>query len=246
MAFSLLKRLARLLCVVLIVGTGAAHAAPPVITASVRWPGNKAQFFLDDGTYMRFDMRENEVEPGYPKPINNKTWPGLGAYSKQIVTAFGGATNKVFFFLEGGEYVRYDSKEAEVDAGYPKVINDKNWPGLARYRKMIVGALNWPNNKVQFFLTDGTYIRFDMKADSVDEGYPKPVNNKTWPGLGPYAMQITSMINWENDKVYFFLDNGSFVRYDMKDDSVDPGYPKRINDSTWPGMGQVFARRRMP
>ena len=134
------KRFARSVCIALIAGMGMAHAAPPVITASVRWPGNKAQFFLDDGTYMRFDMRENEVEPGYPKPVNNKTWPGLG----------------------------------------------------------------------------------------------------------PYAMQMTSMINWENDKVYFFLDNGTFLRYDIKEDSVDPGYPKRINDSTWPGMGQVFARRRMP
>jgi hypothetical protein len=34
------------------------------------------------------------------------------------------------------------------------------------------------------FLTDGNHLRYDIKSDQLDAGYPKTVDNITWPGLG--------------------------------------------------------------
>ncbi len=40
-----------------------------------------------------------------------------------------------------------------------------------------------------------------------------------------------------------FLNNGRYLRYDIEADRADPGYPKLINDETWPGMGAGFRGR---
>ena len=47
----------------------------------------------------------------------------------------------------------------------------------------VVGAIHWSDGKAQFFFSDGTYTRYDVKADHGDKGYPKPVDKGTWPGL---------------------------------------------------------------
>ena len=39
------------------------------------------------------------------------------------------------------------------------------------------------NGKAYMFLDTGDYLQYDIKADAVDAGFPKPVNGKTWPGL---------------------------------------------------------------
>jgi hypothetical protein len=42
-------------------------------------------------------------------------------------------------------------------------------------------ALVWPNGKAYFF--QGLfYSRYDIKADRVDAGYPRPILNN-WPGI---------------------------------------------------------------
>lgn len=45
----------------------------------------------------------------------------------------------------------------------------------------------------------------------------------------------TSVANWGNGKVYFFRGN-EYIRWDIKADRADPGYPKIIDDTTWPGL----------
>ena len=55
-------------------------AQPPLyITAAIQWSHGKAQFFLNDGRYFRYDIKADRSDPGYPKPINDETWPGMGA-----------------------------------------------------------------------------------------------------------------------------------------------------------------------
>jgi hypothetical protein len=58
---------------------------------------------------------------------------------------------------------------------------------MAHAQAYITGALNGPGGKAQFFLSDGTYIRYDVAADRADPGYPKPVTDRTWPGMGRYG-----------------------------------------------------------
>jgi hypothetical protein len=221
-----------------------ANAAPAFITAAIRWPGGKAQFFLSDGTFVRYDIRADRADPDYPKPINNSTWPGMGPYGRQIIAAADSLDgNKAYFFLADGTYLRYDVKEGGVDRGYPQPVNNQNWPGLARYATRIIASLNWGGGKIQFFLSDGTYIRYDQRADSVDPGYPKRIDRETWPGLSPYVRDLGAAINWGDNKVYFFLEDGRYLRYDTVADRIDPGYPKPIDERSWPGLHGFFHRR---
>lgn len=47
--------------------------------------------------------------------------------------------------------------------------------------------------------------------------------------------RATGIVNWGNGKVYFFK-GSQYIRYDIKADRADPGYPKTIDNSTWPGI----------
>lgn len=238
------RRFSIFCCLIVLTLTGSTClAAPSFVTAAIHWPGGKAQFFLSDGTYVRYDIAADRADPGYPKPITDTTWPGLGAYSKLIVAACNALDpNKAYFFFSNGTYARYDIAADRVDAGYPKPTDNTTWPGLGTYYNKIVGALNW-GDKVQFFLLDGSYLRYDLKADRMDAGYPKPIDNATWPGLAAYATRISCTINWDNGKAYFFLYDGTYIRYDIASDQRDAGYPKPINNQTWPGLAPYFRLR---
>ncbi|MEN9560035.1 MAG: hypothetical protein RLZZ502_1246 [Pseudomonadota bacterium] len=241
----------RLLCVLClgVLGLGQAYAqnSAPYISAALNWTNGKTYFFLSDGTYLRYDNEQGKIDKDYPKRINNKTWPGIGNDAPLITAAFRGpVANKVYFFFANGEYSRFDMANDQVDPGYPKDISDKTWRGMGAYAGQIYGALNWPGNKIQFFLQDGRYVRYDMNEDRVEAGYPKRITRDSWPGLHRYAGKVAGMVNWSNNKAYFFLDDNTYLRYDIKDGEVDEGYPKRINDNTWPGMGKIFNRKSMP
>lgn len=221
-----------------------AQPAPGYITGALNWPGGKVQFFLSDGSYVRYDVAADRADAGYPRPVTDQTWPGLGRYGRDIQVAFNGPDpNKVYFFLTNGTYLRYDIRNDSVDAGYPQPINDKSWPGMGRHAGKFYAALNWPGGKVQFFLSNGTYVRYDLRADRVDPGYPQRITNATWPGLAEYEARITSAVNWKNGKAYFFLVDGTYLRYDIADDEVEDGYPKRIDARSWPGLYSYFRHR---
>jgi hypothetical protein len=158
----LLKVLPMLIGGTLAVTTNAEDA---FITSGVRWSKDKAQFFLTDGTYIRYDTAKQLEDAGYPQAINDSTWPGLGKYARRIAAACADPRNqKLYFFLDDGTYIQYDIATDRSEAGYPKAIDDSTWPGLARYAGRIQHALNWPNNRIQFFLQDGQYLRYDLEG----------------------------------------------------------------------------------
>lgn len=203
------------------------------IDAAVEWDNGKAYFFKGN-RYVRHDLKADRADSGYPKPINNETWPGL-PWTDSIDTAVNWGNGKVYFF-KGSQYLRYDTKADKVDPGYPKPINNETWPGLP-WTDGIDAAVNWYNGKAYFF-KGSQYVRYDLKADRVDPGYPKPINNETWPGV-PWTEGIDAAVNWRNGKVYLFKGD-SYVRFDIKADRTDPGYPKPINNETWPGTADLL------
>lgn len=243
MVISLARQILRMIFVVASFGVACSAQANPYVAAALPWIGGKVQLFLSDGTYLRYDTQAGRVDPGYPKPVNDISWPGLGRFATLISAAFSGPAGKAYFFLVNGDFVRFDIAADRVDPGYPQPINDSTWPGLGPYYNQIFGAMNWTNNRVQMFLSNGTYIRFDLGANRMDEGYPKRVSKETWPGLAPYAPNLAGMVNWNNVKAYVFLDNNKFLRYDIVRDQLDEGYPKSIDEATWPGIGQALGRR---
>ncbi|WP_074407577.1 hemopexin repeat-containing protein [Aquimarina megaterium] len=197
---------------------------------------NRAYFFRNDGQYIRYNKLKDETDLGYPKEINNSSWPGLGAYKELIIAAFKWNNHKGYFFLSDGRYLRYDMNADKVDNGYPALINNNNWPGLEGLGDKVIGAVNWNNDKAYFFLKDGTYIRYSITNDSAEPGYPRPINNSNWPGLGSYATSISSVVDWNSKYVYFFLIDNTYIKYDKQKDAVVSGYPKNIDDTTWPGI----------
>ncbi len=206
------------------------------VMAAIHWPGNKVQFFLNDGNYVRYDVKADRADNGYPQRVTDETWPGLGAHVYNIVAACDGPNGKAYFFLADGRYLRYDIAADRVDPGYPVKITDRNWPGLGRYGDFIIGALNWPGNKIQFFLSNGQYIRYDLDRDRADDGYPREISKSSWPGLMLYREDLTGVINWGNGKAYLFLQTGQYLRYDIAADRVDDGYPKPFDRANWPGL----------
>ncbi|MFH9660193.1 hemopexin repeat-containing protein [Streptomyces sp. NPDC017248] len=138
---------------------------------------------------------------------------------------------KVYFF-KNGQYARYDRAVDATDDGYPLPVAG-NWKKLAESGfDQPDAALNLEDGKLYFFKAD-RYIRYDITADQVDDGYPLSIADQ-WPGLGSLGPGIDAAVNWGNGKAYFFRGD-SYVRYDITAGTADPDYPKRIAD-TWTGM----------
>jgi len=226
--------------VFLMAGVFAVHAEKYIpenaIAASVNWGNGKVYFFKGD-RYVRYsakpdlaeDLMGDRADPGYPKPINSETWPGLNWTDINAVVIM---DNGKACFFKGREYVQYDIKADKADPGYPKPINEQTWPGLI-WTDGIDAAVNWGNGKI-FFFKGGEYIRYDIAKGRADTGYPKPIDARNWPGM-IWNSGIDDVVNWGNGKAYFFK-GYEYIRYDMQEDKADPGYPKPVSRQTWPGL----------
>jgi matrix metalloproteinase-14 (membrane-inserted) len=205
---------------------GARPAAP---SGAVNWGNGKLYFFRGD-RYIRFDIGAGRADAGYPKPINSGTWPGM-VWIDGIDAAVNLGYGKAYFF-RGNQYMRYDIASDRVDPGYPKPINSGTWPGMI-WTGGIDAAVNWGNGKAYFF-KGKHYIRYDIQADRADPGYPKPINAQTWPGM-IWTDGIDDVFIGGKGKAFFFKGD-QFIRYDMAADRADPGYPRKIDHQTWPGL----------
>ena len=87
------------------------------IDAAVNW-GDGSVYFFSGTQYVRFNIHEKRVDPGYPRPIH-PYWAGVGF--ERIDAAVTWGSRKVIFF-RGNEYIRYDKVECQADPGYPKAI----------------------------------------------------------------------------------------------------------------------------
>jgi Hemopexin len=205
-----------------------------VIDSAVLWPNGKIYFF-DGSQYYRYDIAGEVVDPGFPQPIA-ANWRGLPTSGLQGAIAW--PNGKAYFFRDD-QYYRYDIAADAVDPGFPLPIAT-NWKGILQGPfgdHRIETAVLWPNGKAYMFQHD-LYYRYDVAADKVDPGYPELIS-KGWKGLftGP---TIKAGFVWPKlidgrQKAYFFLAGGVYVRYDVANDSVDPGYPQPVAGN-WRGL----------
>ena len=143
------------------------------------WGGGKAYFFKGK-QYLRYDVVADHVDPGYPRPIAGN-WPGM--WPEKIDAAICWPGNGKAYFFKGDQYLRYDIAADKTDAGYPRPIAG-NWPGFpADFAAGVQAAAVWNNGKAYFF-KGSQYLRYDIAADKVDAGYPKPIAGN-WPGFWP-------------------------------------------------------------
>ena len=98
-------------------------------------------------------------------------------------------------------------------------------------------ALMWPNGKKAYFFHGNEYVRYDIQADRVDDGYPLPIQGN-WRGLS--LTRVDAAIVWPtNNKAYLFGHynprSDGYVRFDVNQDQQDPGYPTSV-ESNWRGL----------
>ena len=206
------------------------------VGATVNWGNGKAYFFKE-GQFIRYSVRPemaddvmgDSPDPGYPKLISNETWPGLIWTDFDAVANWG---NGKAYFFKGSEYIQYDMDADRADPGYPQPISEKVWPGMP-WKEGLDAVVNWGDGKV-FFFKGGEYLRFDIKKNRADSGFPKPINAKNWPGL-VWTNGIDDALNWGNGKVYFFRGR-EYIRYDIDKGKADLDYPKKVESPAWPGL----------
>jgi len=191
------------------------------IDCTVAWDNDKAYFF--SGTkYVRYDLREDRVDEGYPKEIAS-AWPGLWKEGARAGVLW---TNGKAYFFKGDEYVRVDAKTKQVDPGYPKKIKDA-WKGVW-HDDIDAVVINPLKGKAYFFKGD-QYIRFDIAADRADPGYPSSIAGN-WHGA--FAKNIDAALTVG---AYAYLFKGdSYLRYNMLFEKAETGVLK--TDYYWPGL----------
>ncbi len=234
------------------------------VDAAIWSEPNQKVYFFKDAEYIRVDpFNDWNVDPGYPKPIQDN-WPGFPAHFASGVDAaiWNGKNQKIYFFKDD-EYIRVDpANEWNVDAGYPKPI-DGNWPALDSDFETNLDAALWSgtNNKIYFFKGEN-YVRIDPYNDwFMDVGYPKVIARQrigkrpdlkmafealgidsNWPGFPDHFGEDLDAGVWskKNDKIYFFK-GSEYLRVDPNNNwEMDSGYPKPISGN-WPGFPAHFA-----
>lgn len=130
-------------------------------------PLDNKLFVFRQNRMLILDMVTKQIEPGFPKLIN-EVFKGLPfeRIDAVVVTGF----DCVYFFF-GNQYVRYNPLKACVEEGYPQPIA-KRWVGLTFDR--IDAAVYWGSGKVFFFKGD-QHIRYDLANYRTDPGFPKYV-----------------------------------------------------------------------
>ena len=217
------------------------QADAQVAAARAFQPGaTDGAYFIKANRYQRWNFGAPRAV--FHKPRAMSQWSGLGPHASKIVAATNLSSGRIHFFLADATYLTYDLRARRTVQRTPQRIDATSWPGLRPYARQIRAALHWNAKQLIFFLADGRYVVFDVKKNRVLSTSPKPVTNKTWPGLGPYATKIEAAVPWNNKSVYFFLDDGRYLRYSVTADRVMSGFPRATNASNWPGLGRFFGR----
>ncbi len=200
------------------------------VDAGIRLPGNRAYLFRR-GQYARFSG--DAADKGYPLPIAGY-WAFPESWSTGIDAAVDWGGGRVYFF-KGDHYLRYDSADGKETTYTPLPIAT-HWPGLPKsWASGINAGVNWGDGKVYFF-KGNQYLRYDIKTDTVDPGYPRPIAGN-WGGFPPsWSSGIDAAMNWGNGIVYFFKGD-QYVRYDIKTGTSDSSYyPPRPVVGNWQGF----------
>ncbi len=106
----------------------------------------------------------------------------------------------------------------------------------------ITATLNYGNGYLYVFLQNGQYLRYDIQHQQISSGYPASTAS-AWHGVTPaQAKQIYAAVTYDNGKAYLFLDNGTYLSYDMKSDRVDASGPVSVS-TEWRGISDEQAKQ---
>ncbi|MEU5307035.1 hemopexin repeat-containing protein [Streptomyces noursei] len=77
-------------------------------------------------------------------------------------------------------------------------------------------------------MPDSTYLRCQLRTRKIDENYPL-VFADYWRGVKAAGFEagISAALWWDSDTAYLFK-GADYLRYSLKNDKVDEGYPQNI------------------
>jgi hypothetical protein len=221
------------------------------VEAAINWGNGKAYFFgYAPGSsamqYVRYDIKADKADAGYPKAVNDSTWPGL--YIDYITAAINWGNGKAYIFgyidgYEGLYYSRFDIANNRTDDGYPLPVTDEYWPGLSVLPD-ITAALDIGDGNVYFFgyNQDISYSQLGVtfnKASNYVTDYPEEV---TYENMGGNLLtNITAAVDWSSRFYLFGWIEGdtlpAYERFTLSTGAMDSGYPRVTDAKMWPGLG---------
>jgi hypothetical protein len=152
------------------------------------------------------------------------------------ITAAMNVDDDAYFFLSDGRYIKYDLKDFFMEKGYPRTVSNDNWSGLASHAKDISAVLRYNETYAYFFLSDGRYLLYNLQKQQMSSDSPQSFDGSEWRGIELGNAHIQSIFSWNNGKIYCFLSNQNYLRFDRYDRAFEPGYPRTISEETWPGL----------
>ncbi len=111
------------------------------------------------------------------------------------------------------------------------IAGARQFYGSPTYATTKKDAVDWGNGKLYFF-NGGSYTRFDIASNKVDNGFPATIATG-WGNWPASWTDVDATVRWNSSKAYFFRGN-QYLRYDIATDKVDAGYPQPISGN-WPG-----------
>ena len=153
------------------------------------------------------------------------------SYQKNISSMFRVNSTLAYALREDGRYSKYSL--SSDSSAYIKDIKN-HWPAsVEKQYTQVSGSFLAPNDTAYIFLKNGTYLRYYYSTDTTQG----PFNTaRAWHGMTPgQAKKIVAVLPWIKDNtIYFFLNNGKYIKYDWKSDRVL--YARKITETTWPGL----------
>lgn len=168
--------------------------------------------------------------------VKNNTPAAIRLNKSNITAAVSWDSTRAYFFRDDSRYIRYAKVLDKADGSFPKTTNNDSWPGFGNQGAGVIAAFEKQLGSSYYFFTNGQYVRYNNTLYRADSGYPKAINNNTWPGLGDHAKDIQAAVKWNNDRAYIFLTGQRYIRYDLDADRADAGYPAKVNNTSWEGV----------
>lgn len=141
-----------------------------------------------------------------------------------------------WYVFSGTQYLRTVDGGTDVEA--VDSIADR-WPGMGSAGfDSVDGAVNWGDGKVYFF-RGSSYLRYDLAADRVDPGYPKPIAGN-WRGVDASwvgSAGVDGVLYTGGDRAYLF-GSGDYVALAWHRKAQLPGYPVTTADA-WTGLASL-------
>lgn len=161
-------------------GQSSAGFFTDAIDAALVWPGNKKAYLFKGDEYLRYDIKKDTMDSGYPKKIKDKwgNWPASFTSVDAVVLW----PNRAIYFFKGDEYIRYSIEDDRVENGFPRKITASwgSWPTI--FEGGVDAALLSEYRDKIYFFKDESYIKFDLNNARVDNGYPIDIS-RGWAGL---------------------------------------------------------------